>query len=29
MLIISLQEKIELNNSKFKLSETEDEELFI
>ena len=29
MLTISLQEKIELNNSKFKLSETEDEELFI
>ena len=29
MLIISLQEKIELNNSKSKLSETEDEELFI
>ena len=28
MLIISLQEKIELNNSKSKLSETKDEKLF-
>ena len=29
MLIISLREKIELNNSKSKLSETKDEKLFI